>query len=80
MSDIATPDHLASAQVLRRLWSAYEDNRDLILMGAYAPGSDALIDEAIVRRPEILAFLKQAPNERVGFDDSVAILNAMMGG
>ncbi len=78
MSDIATPDHLASAQVLRRLWSAYEDNRDLILMGAYAPGSDALIDEAIVRRPEILAFLRQAPGERVGFDDSVAILNAMM--
>lgn len=80
MSDIAAPDHMASAQMLRRLWSAYEDNRDLILMGAYAPGSDALIDEAIVRRPEILAFLRQAPGERVGFDDSVAILNAMMGG
>jgi len=79
MSDIADPEHLAAAQTLRRLWSAYEDNRDLILMGAYAVGSDALIDEAIARRPELLDFLRQAPGERVGFDESVALLCGMMG-
>jgi flagellum-specific ATP synthase len=78
MSDIADPEHLAAAQALRRLWSAYEDNRDLILMGAYAVGSDPLIDEAIARRPELLGFLRQAPGERVGFEASVASLCAMM--
>ena len=46
-------------RALRRLWSAFEENRDLILMGAYAPGNDPLIDEAIVRRPELLDFLTQ---------------------
>lgn len=78
MGDIAAPEHLAAASALRRLWSAYEENRDLILMGAYAAGGDALIDEAIERRPELLAFLRQGPHERVGFDESVAALAGMM--
>ena len=43
-------------------------------MGAYSAGTDPVIDEAIARRPEILAFLKQSATERVGLDDSVAAL------
>ena len=72
MADIVTPEHAAGAVGLRRLWSAFEENRDLILMGAYSAGTDPVIDEAIARRPEILGFLKQAAGERVGFDESVA--------
>jgi flagellum-specific ATP synthase len=79
MTDIVGPEHAAAAAALRRLWSAFEENRDLILMGAYAPGNDPLIDEAIVRRPEILDFLTQAPNERASFEESVAALTGMMG-
>jgi flagellum-specific ATP synthase len=74
MADIISPEHAAAAAALRRLWSAFEENRDLILMGAYAVGSDPLIDEAIVRRPELLDFLKQTPGERIGLDESVASL------
>ena len=78
MADIAARDHAAAAAALRRLWSTYEENRDLILMGAYAPGGDPLIDEAILRRPELLDFLRQAPGERASFDASVAALTGMM--
>ena len=78
MADIVSPDHAAAAAALRRLWSAFEENRDLILMGAYAPGNDPVIDEAIVRRPEILDFLTQAAEARVGFAESVAGLTGMM--
>lgn len=74
MADIVAPEHAAGALGLRRLWSAFEENRDLILMGAYSAGTDPVIDEAIARRPEILAFLKQSATERVGLDDSVAAL------
>ncbi len=70
MTDIVTPEHAAAAATLRRLWSAYEENRDLILMGAYSAGGDPVIDEALARRADLLAFLKQAPGERVGFEDS----------
>jgi flagellar biosynthesis/type III secretory pathway ATPase len=37
-----------------------------------------MIDEAIARRPELLAFLRQAPGERVGFGESVDALIGMM--
>lgn len=74
MADIVDPEHAHAAVALRRLWSAFEENRDLILMGAYSPGTDPVIDEAIVRRPDILDFLKQAPGERFDFEDSRAAL------
>jgi flagellum-specific ATP synthase len=74
MADIVETDHAEAAAAFRRLWSAFEENRDLILMGAYAAGGDPLIDEAIVRRPELLDFLKQAPAERIDASSSVAQL------
>ena len=78
MADIVTPAHAQAAAGFRRLWSAFEENRDLILMGAYAPGNDPLIDEAIVRRPELLDFLTQPQLERAPYDASVAALTRLM--
>jgi len=74
MADIVDPQHAAAAIAYRRLWAAYEENRDLILMGAYRSGSDALIDMAIARHRDMLAFLAQAPAARIGFDDARAAL------
>ena len=74
MADIVDPDHARAAVSLRRLWAAFEENRDLILMGAYSAGTDPVIDEAIVRRPDILDFLRQGPGERFDFEDSRAAL------
>lgn len=65
MADIADPDHQRAAAHFRLLWSTYEDNRDLVLMGAYVPGSDAVLDEAIARRGEMLDFLRQSPHQNV---------------
>ncbi|RJF93224.1 FliI/YscN family ATPase [Sphingomonas cavernae] len=67
MADIVTDEHRAAASAFRRLWSVFEENRDLVLMGAYKEGSDPAIDEAIMRRREILDFLKQGQKERVDF-------------
>lgn len=74
MSDIVGEDHRRDAARLRRLWSVYEGNRDLILMGAYAPGSDAAVDEAIACRTALLDFIAQP--ER-GFVDMAASLAAL---
>ncbi len=78
MADIVAPEHALAAAAFRRLWSSFEENRDLILMGAYAPGNDPLIDEAIVRRPELLDFLTQPQAERAPHDASVAALIGLM--
>jgi flagellum-specific ATP synthase len=65
MADVGDDAHLRAAAHFRRLWSSYADNRDLLLMGAYTPGSDALLDEAIARREEMAGFVSQRPDERI---------------
>ncbi|MEH3106148.1 MAG: FliI/YscN family ATPase [Sphingomonas fennica] len=74
MSDIVTPEHAAAARTLRRLWSVYEENRDLILMGAYKEGSDPVIDAAIAHMPMILDFIRQPQDSTIRIDRSVAVL------
>jgi flagellum-specific ATP synthase len=59
MDDLVPPDIAAAAQRLRALIAAREDNRDLVLMGAYRAGSDALLDEALALSGVIDAFLTQ---------------------
>jgi flagellum-specific ATP synthase len=79
MADIVDDEHLAAAANYRRLWSAYEENRDLILMGAYRPGNDPTIDEAVERRQQLLAFLKQSAKSTIDIDTSAAALTAEFG-
>jgi len=79
MADIVDEEHAEAAANLRRLWSVYEENRDLILMGAYRQGSDATIDEAIARHAEILGFLKQKPKQRIDLVHSSAELVGSFG-
>jgi len=76
MADIVDDEHLAAAANYRRLWSAYEENRDLILMGAYRPGNDATIDEAVERRQQLLGFLRQSSKSHIDADKSIDALVA----
>jgi flagellum-specific ATP synthase len=71
MTDCASPEHRNAAARFRRLWSLYEENRDLMLMGAYVPGNDADIDEAISRHPEQRAFIGQAADALVPLANSI---------
>lgn len=79
MSDIVTPAQNGLARKLRALVSAYESNRDLLLMGAYRPGADPLIDRGIALHPQISAFLAQGTRERVSLNRSMAELEALIG-
>lgn len=74
MTDVVDPEHAHAAANFRRLWSAYDENRDLVLMGAYAPGNDPVIDEAMARRDAMLDFVRQAPSDRCEFADARRLL------
>jgi type III secretion protein N (ATPase) len=63
MAQVTSPEHRRLAARMRALLAAYEQRRDLILLGAYVPGSDALTDEAISRLPALEAFLAQGADE-----------------
>ncbi len=58
----------------RHVYSTYQENRDLVAVGAYQPGSNPQLDEAIALWPAITEFLRQPRNERVDVADSLAQL------
>jgi flagellum-specific ATP synthase len=80
MHDIAATEHFDLARRLRQMSALYEQNRDLIAIGAYQRGSDPRIDAAIELWPKIEGYLRQGMQESVNFQDSVAQLRAVLGG
>jgi flagellum-specific ATP synthase len=74
MNNIVADEHVKAAERLRELLSTYINAEDLINIGAYKKGSSAEIDEAIMRYPQILNFLKQGTNEKVSINESVQSL------
>ena len=79
MTAIATPQHLEAARKLRELLAAYEKNRDLILIGAYQRGSDALVDRAIDTIGDVEAFLRQGLHEKPTYEETLSLLGALTG-
>ena len=79
MSDIATPEHRHAARVLRRHLASYEENRDLILMGAYRAGTDPALDQAIACYPAILDYIRQDADQAVDLDESIAEVTGLFG-
>jgi flagellum-specific ATP synthase len=59
MQSLLSPDDLKVANRFRRLWSLYQQNIDLIQVGAYEAGSNPDLDEAIRLRPAMEHFLRQ---------------------
>ena len=80
MPAVTSPQQQALALRARRLLAAYRDAEDLIQVGAYAKGSDALVDEAIARRAGLTAFLAQSMHERTPLAQSSALLERALGG
>lgn len=76
MADVVTPEHRDAARRVRALSTAFHENRDLLLMGAYKAGSDPELDRAIALQPVVRALIAQAPDERCGFAEAVAALHA----
>ncbi|HQH25830.1 MAG TPA: FliI/YscN family ATPase [Oligoflexia bacterium] len=71
MNSIVSEEHRLVAEKLRTLWATYEENRDLILLGAYKEGSDALIDESLNKRVALLDFLIQDQYEHESLEQAL---------
>ncbi len=78
MDAVVAEPHRDAARKLRALVAHYEAKRDLVMLGAYAKGSDKELDEAIARMPKIEQFLRQSPADRVAYDETVAMLARVM--
>jgi flagellum-specific ATP synthase len=78
MAGITDNDHLKNARKFRELNSVYQQNRDLISVGAYSRGSDALIDKAIDFNSKMMEFLSQGMQQPVSFSESCQQLKSLM--
>ena len=58
----------------RQVYSTYQENRDLVAVGAYQPGSNPKLDEAIALWPAITEFLRQHHHQSIDAAESVAQL------
>lgn len=67
MTDIVTPERKKLASKLRDVLSLYEQNEDLISIGAYKAGTNPKLDYAISKNEGIQKFLMQGINEK--FDE-----------
>lgn len=77
MVDICNGDHLANINKLKVLMAAYRESEDLINIGAYVKGSDAVIDEAVSKMDNINAFLRQGIYEKTRFENDLKKLKEL---
>jgi flagellum-specific ATP synthase len=78
MHQIAPREQLDLATRFRQVYSTYQQNRDLITVGAYRRGSDSRVDIAVEQWPKIMEFLRQDMYEPVGIERSYADLKQLV--
>ncbi len=78
MSAIASPEHKSAAGKMRAMLSLYRENKDLIDVGMYQPGSNPKLDIAIEMMPQINAFLQQRTSDSVTMESTIQTLVDMM--
>jgi len=79
MPAVSGPEHRAHATLLRRLMAVYARSEDLVRIGAYKPGSDPELDQALRARDAMRAFLTQDAHEDAQFADCLKRLGALAG-
>jgi flagellum-specific ATP synthase len=78
MHEIATPAQMQIARQFRQALATYQQNRDLIAVGAYQRGSDPRVDNAVTLWPRMQKFLQQEIHERVDFAASLTALKNVL--
>jgi len=77
MPDVTRVDHRLKAGQVRDWMSAARETEDLVSVGAYVAGSNPRVDEALAKRGQIEAFLKQPADTACSLDESIAALQGI---
>lgn len=77
-TDALSPENQELVGQARRLMARYRDMEELIRLGAYRTGSDALTDEALKIIPQIEKFLSQSQHDASSIDESFAVLREIL--
>ena len=78
MSSIVEPAHRLAAGKVRNMMSVYQQNQDLLLIGAYKSGSNPELDQAIRHMDAINRLLQQSVDTKVSFQETVEQLGKIV--
>jgi flagellum-specific ATP synthase len=78
MGSVANREQVAAARRARQLLARYNKARDLIQLGAYAPGHDAELDTAVRLHPALNTLLQQDMHEPAALESSFARLRDLV--
>jgi flagellum-specific ATP synthase len=78
MSDVAGNEQLKLAGAFKELLATYRQAEDLINIGAYKPGSNRKIDEAISRIEGMNSYIKQGIHEKVDMEGALEELRTVL--
>ena len=76
--DLLDEGELETIRRFRYLYSRYMRSRDLLAVGAYVPGADVVLDEAVKRYPSMQNYLLQGRNDRVNMQQARAALTGVL--
>ena len=79
MPQVVSESHMQQARVLKQVYSMYQQNKDMITLGAYQKGSDQMLDQAINMMPSVNAFLQQGMRDVISYDDGLQGLAQLLG-
>jgi flagellum-specific ATP synthase len=68
----------ALASRFRDLYATYLESEDLISIGAYQPGSNPHLDEAVNLIDSMREYLKQGINAKISYEDAINLLNKLL--
>ncbi|MDG4812960.1 flagellar protein export ATPase FliI [Hydrogenovibrio sp. 3SP14C1] len=78
MIDVVPSHQTRLARRFKQLYSTYQQNQDLISIGAYRKGNDAAIDEAIEKNHQLSDFLSQSIEESFSVKESLSALESVL--
>jgi len=74
MVSLIPPSQFDLVRRFKQLYSRYQRSRDLIAVGAYVPGSDPMVDQAIQLMPVLERFLQQDLSDRSSYEQTLGLL------
>jgi FliI/YscN family ATPase len=77
MPDVTDVEHRVKASRVREWMATNHASEDLVSVGAYVPGSNPRIDEALAKRDPIATFLRQDALDLRPLSDALASLKAL---
>jgi len=80
MGSITDQAQQQQARLFKQHFSRYQRNHDLISVGAYSPGHDPQLDQAVQLFPRLEYFLQQQIEERADVAEAKQSLSAIVGG